>query len=256
MRTPIKLVAALAACCLLWACTPGGPAPTSTTSPPPSPTDTPTAAAEFTLLVVPPEEPVEARVAIPGEQICFLVSIEAQDTFPVSITASVDGAKVTVRNPVVEPGSVGEVWVVPDAATVETTVTVDITATRGGVSHSEHRSIAIMPMDDERAADAQPHFERWVAWLTANQPELGITLDTQWEATFVSTFLVVSHYAYWTDEWEMVVAWHNMIPPDDWSEIYLRHRDTELQPTVAFRVDSVAGETEPHSVAPPAEVLR
>jgi hypothetical protein len=258
MRT--RFLPLLAALVLLSACTSGGP--TSTTPAPGTPTPapgTPTPAGEFSLLVVPPEEPVEARVAIPGERICFLVVIEEQDGGggPVTVTASASGASVIdVRSASLEPGTVGEVWVVPDASSVETTATVDITANRGGVDRTEHRSISIMPMADERAADAQPYFERWVAWLAANQPQLGITLDTVWQPTFVSTFLVVSHYAYWSAEWEMVVAWHNMIPPSDWSEIYLRHRDTEAQPSLAFRIDSVAGNTEPQPVGPPAEVMR
>lgn len=249
-------VAVVLACLVVAACATGGPQPTVTPVAPdtPSPSDMPTT--DFSLLVVPPEEPVQARVAIPGERICFLVSIEAADDAPATISATAAGASVTVRDPSVAPGTIGEVWVVPAASTIETTATVDITATRGTVKHTEHRSIAIMPMDDGRAADAQPHFERWLTWLIANQPELGITADTPWEPTFVSTFLVVSHYAYWSDEWEMVVAWHNMIPPHDWSEIYLRRRDTELRPSLAFHIDSVAGGTEPHPVEPPSEVLR
>jgi hypothetical protein len=63
-----------------------------------------------------------------------------------------------------------------------------------------------MPMVDERAKDARPYFDMWVAWLAANHPELGITKDTKWEPTFVSIFLVVSHYAYYSDEWEMKVS--------------------------------------------------
>jgi hypothetical protein len=239
-------LSALAASALIVACTAGSQ---------PSPTP----AADFTLQVLPVEEPVEARVAIPGERVAFLVTVsdEGSGAGPVTISATAEGASVAdIRNPQLEPGTVGEVWVVPEASSVDATATVEVTATRGDVEHAERRTIAIMPMADERAADAQPHFERWVAWLADNQPELGITRDTEWQPTFVSTFLVVSHYAYWSPEWEMVVSWHNMIPPDDWSEIYLRRRDTETAPSLAFRQDSMAGATEPHSVEPPAEVLR
>jgi hypothetical protein len=47
-----------------------------------------------------------------------------------------------------------------------------------------------------------------------------------------------------------------MIPPDDWTEIHLRQRWTESKPCLAFRIDSVAGETEPHPVTPPEVVVR
>jgi hypothetical protein len=111
-------------------------------------------------------------------------------------------------------------------------------------------------MADERAADARPYFDRWLAWLIAERTELGITEATSWTPEFVSTLLVVSHYAYWSDEWEATILWHNMIPPYDWTEIQLRHRWTEAVPTLAFRVDSVSGDKAPHEVEPPEVVVR
>lgn len=243
---------------LPFGCAAPGPAPTPSSEPTAGPTPTASAApAEFNLAVLPVEEPVEARVAIPGEKVCFLVTVEGESAESVSIEASAEGASVVdIRPASLLPGVVGEVWVVPDAASVEATAEVDITAVRAGVERTEHRSIAIMPMEDERAAHARPYFERWIRWLSENRPELGITASTTWEPVFVSIFLVVSHYAYWSEDWEMVVAWHVMIPPDDWSDIYLRRRGVDKAPSLAFRTDSVANESEPHAVDPPAEVLR
>jgi hypothetical protein len=238
------------------ACAAPAPGPDESPGQTASPASSP-AAVDFSLQVLPVEEPVEARVAIPGEKVCFLVTVAGESAEPVSIEAVANGASVVdVRSASLGPGVVGEVWVVPDASAVETTATVDITAARAGVERTEHRSIAIMPMEDERAADARPHFDRWVRWLSENRPELGITESTTWEPIFVSTFLVVSHYAYWSEDWEMVVAWHNMIAPHDWSEIYLRRRGVDSAPGLAFRIDSVSGESEPHAVEPPADVMR
>jgi hypothetical protein len=235
------------------------PTPPPTASPAPStPTPVPTAAdAGFTLTILPAEEPVESRVAIPGEKVSFLVTIDSPDGSPVTIGATASGAKVTSIEPAqLTPGVVGEVWLVPDQVTDNTTVTVDFSAVRGGVTKTDTRSIVIWPVLDERANDAKPYFEMWATWLVANHPELGITAQTSWDPTFVSTFLVVSHYAYFSDEWEMKVSWHNMIPPDDWTEVYLRHRGTESKPSLAFRIDSVAGKTEAHSVTPPDAIMR
>lgn len=225
----------------------------------PSLNPSPTSGADFTLDVIPPEEPPEVRAAIPGQKVCFLVVVSdtATPATPVTIAAWASKAKVTGIEPVeLTAGVVGEVWVVPDASAVETTASVTITATRAGVTKTVERSLPIFPMADERAADAQPYFEYWVAWLAAEHPELGITEDTTWEPTFVSTLLVVSHYAYWSADWELTVAWHVMMPPDDWSEIHLRHRGTESAPSLAFRTDSYSGETEPHAVEPPEVVVR
>jgi hypothetical protein len=227
-------------------------------SPSPSPVPSPTPGADFAIDVIPPEKPPEVRMAIPGQKICFLVVVNTADTAtPVTITATASKAKVTAIEPAqLTPGVVGEVWVVPDAASTETTASVTITASRAGVTKEAVRSIPIFPEVDQRAAEAAPYFEHWVAWLAAEHPELGITADTTWEPEFVSTLLVVSHYAYWSEDWELTVAWHVMIAPNDWSEIHLRHRWTESAPSLAFRIDSFSGETEPHAVEPPEVVVR
>lgn len=264
MRNQIRLcVVAAAAAVALSACASSGPSPTAPASAIPSPTPTPssspTADAGFTLTVLPDEDPVEARVAIPGEKVSFLVTVApaGANQDPVQISATAVGATVTsVRSAQLKPGVVAEVWLVPDPTETDAVVSTTITASRGSVVQTASRTIKIMPMADERAADARPYFDMWVAWLAANHPELGITATTKWEPTFVSTFLVVSHYAYYSDEWEMKISWHNMIPPYDWSEVYLRHRDTETKPSLDFKIDSVSGKTAPHAETLPDAVMR
>lgn len=228
--------------------------PQPTPEPSPSPAD-----ADLGLVVLPPEDPPEVRMAIPGQRVCFLVVLgdASGSTGPVTVAATATGASIESIEPVdLSPGIVGEVWVVPDPSTTETTASVVITASRDGAVQTETRSLPVFPMADERGADAQPHFERWVAWLATEHPELGITAETAWDPEFVSTLLVVSHYAYWSDEWEMTIAWHNMIAPYDWTEVYLRQRGTETAPSLAFKVDSVSGATEPYAIEPPEVVVR
>jgi hypothetical protein len=176
----------------------------------------------------------------------------------VAVSATAAGAEIAdIRSASLAPGVVGEVCVLPDETSVETSAAVDITATAAdGTVQTVHRSLPVFPAADERAHDAQPYFSAWVAWLADNHPELGIDAATDWQPTFVSNFLVVSHYAYWSDDWEMVIAWHNMIPPDDWTDVFLRHRDTENAYSIAFRQDSVANSTEPRPADLPETLIR
>jgi hypothetical protein len=185
------------------------------------------------------------------------VADPAGGTSPVAITATAEKAAILDITPAaLAPGVVGEVCVAADPTDIETTGSVTITASRDRLTKSVARSLPLFPLDGDRAADAAPHFERWVAWLAAEHPELGITAATTWEPVFVSTLLVVSHYSYWSEDWELTVAWHNMIPPHDWSELHLRRRGADMAPTIAYRQDSVSGGTEPREVEPPAEVVR
>ena len=81
----------------------------------------------------------------------------------------------------------------------------------------------------------------FIPWLAANRAELDIDEQTEWEGTIVRPhILVVSHYLYFSDEWELHVFWHVMIPPYDWARIELRRRFEETLPSLAFEVPSVS----------------
>lgn len=129
----------------------------------PSPVPSPSAGAEFTLDVFPAEEPAAVRMAIPGSGYCFLVVVTDAAGAPAGgpVTIAATAAKATVSEILpqeLEPGVVGEVWVIADPATEEVSGSVTITATRGGVTRSVTRTLPVFPMADERAADAAPHF--------------------------------------------------------------------------------------------------
>ena len=83
----------------------------------------------------------------------------------------------------------------------------------------------------------------------------GITSSTEWISTPVQPhILVVSHYLFFSEDWEMSVMWHIMIAPYDWSRISLRPRD-QLSPTLAFEIPSVSAPTVVE-IEPPAYVDR
>jgi hypothetical protein len=244
----IRFAAAAFLVLLVAGCTGSGSNPSPTASPTPSPT----AGDEFTIEILPAEVPVEGRPAIPGQKVSFLVVVTSPgNDATVTISATAIGAKITDIKPAqLKPGVVGEVWLVPDAATEEATITVSFTATRGSVTHTDQRSTRIMPFEDDRAEQAQPYFETWIDWLATNHPEFGITKATNWDSTYVMALLIVSHYAYFSDEWEMKVSWHIMIAPDDFTEVYLRHRGDETAWSHAYRMDSFTNKTEVHEITP------
>jgi hypothetical protein len=209
--------------------------------PTPVPTDL------MAVTVLPAENPPEARPAIPGERVCFLVLVDDRDGEDGEITFAA-------------PGEVAELWVTigPHEGSSEKIATVQVTVTHGGadpVDWVETRSIIVYPETDSRAEIAEQYVDFWIDWLASERPELGIDETTEWESTFVSMLLIVSKYAYWSEEWEMVVAWHEMVPPDDFTEVYLRRRDTEEMYSLVFRQDSFSESSEVHQLDP-AELIR
>ena len=96
----------------------------------------------------------------------------------------------------------------------------------------------ITGFDDQLAPTATEMRGMFTGWLAENHPELGITPQTQWMATMPSPVLVVEHYLYFNDEWEMHVMWHMMIPPYDWVRVELRRRFEETTYSLAYEISS------------------
>ena len=94
--------------------------------------------------------------------------------------------------------------------------------------------------------------DKFIPWLAINHPELSITNETEWIETIVNPrIIVVMHYIFLSEDWEIYVTWHVTIPPHDWTRIYLRHRFTESCPTHAFEIPSVKGQEKPQAIEVP-----
>jgi hypothetical protein len=213
-----------------------------------------------------PETPQEIdgvdvyKLSIAGQHFVFLVTIndEAQESeLPVTISAEAPGAEVVIHYEDILEGEVAEVVVMPAPASIGTRIEVTITGTRGTVTDEKIVSFEVAEGEDDRQEYAEMLLGRFVSWLAANHPELGITVDTEWDGTMVSpVWLVVSHYLFFSEEWELHIEWHIMILPDDWARIDLRHRLDELEPSYAFEISSVDATSEPVAIEVPETVWR
>lgn len=224
-------------------------APSGSSSPPSDPLD---------VLVLPAEEPVDIRTAIAGQRSIFLVRVEGGPAGePIDITATAPGARVAVAPETIEPGTVAEVTVIPDATTEERILDVTITVRRGSAVHTEARTLPVWVEQNYLDPEARERFGVFAAWLATAHPELGITPDTTWEGTPLQPkMLVVSHYLFLSEDWEVALEWHVMIAPHDWSRIYLRRRWTEEKPSLGFEITSVSAGDEPVAFDPAAVIER
>jgi len=224
------------------------------TLPPPGEADENTA---FHINVI-PEQLNGASIA--GQHCVFLVTIteeEQECELPVRISATAPGAEVVIYQENIFEGEVAEVVIIPAQASIGTTIKVTITGNRGSASDEKVASFEVAEGEDDRQEYAEELLDRFVSWLATNHPELGITDDTAWNGTMVSpVWLVVSHYLFFSEEWEAHIEWHIMMPPDDWAKIDLRHRFDELEPSYAFEISSVNATSEPVPIEPPEIVWR
>jgi len=74
-----------------------------------------------------------------------------------------------------------------------------------------------------------------VEWIEDTHPEFGSFSGMQWYPYITYPgILVVEHWTFLNDDWEMRICFHVMIPPYDWSMIQLR-RHGEWDPIFAAR---------------------
>jgi hypothetical protein len=198
--------------------------------------------------------------SIAGQRCVFLVTItdEGQEgSLPVRISAQAPGAEVVIYQEDIVEGEVAEVMVIPAQASIGKAIKVTITGSRGGATNKQVVTFNVAEGEDDRQEYARDLLDRFVPWLATNHPELGITEDTEWSGTMVSpVWLVVSHYLFFCEEWEVHIDWHIMVAPHDWARIDLRHRFDELEPSYAFEISSVAANSEPVAIDPPETVWR
>ena len=199
----------------------------------------------------------ENIISIAGQRVVFLVVIA--DTGEgsgygkaVEVSATAPGSEVTVYHPAIKSGEVAEVTVIPAPTSTNKILTLTISGQRSGLEQIETVTIDVMDGEDELGALAAEMRDKFIPWLVANHPEFGITSETEWTGTIVNPrILVVMHYMFYSEDWEMYVTWHVTIPPYDWTKIYLRQRFTETSPSYAFEISSVQGQEEPQSIEVP-----
>jgi hypothetical protein len=215
--------------------------------------------ASFGLEIIPPR----IRNSVPGQRCVFLVTLRRYCSRggPVALSVWSDGGTVSVDPPSIDLGQVAEVTLIPAMEHQEKTLTLRVSGRRGQETETATASLDVltdMPgVDAERGAYAAEVRGRFIPWLAEKHPELGITADTSWKGTIVTPqILVVMHYLFFSDNWEMHVEWHIMIPPYDWERIDLRHRWDETKPSRAFEISSRSGATEPIEIEPPEKIWR
>lgn len=209
--------------------------------------------AAFRLEVV----PAQINDSIPWQRCVLLATVE--ETVcpggldgPVHIEASAPKAVVSVENEDILPGQVAEITVIPESLEDSQKqypdegreIIAEIRATYDGVSRTIEVPVRITSEEEDLVgATAAEMRDLFIPWLAANHPELGITESTSWDGTIVTPhILIVTHYLFFSADWEMHVFWHVMIPPYDWARIELRHRFDETLPSLAFEIPSRSAE--------------
>jgi hypothetical protein len=200
-------------------------------------------------------EPAEFWQVTPGQMVVVLASATGGEG-EVSISAAISGdASLGPAEVTIESGAVVEFTVVPGENSPGTTLELTVTAQQAGRQVAVNRLLEAIEWPDDLAPLATDLRDRFVAYLEAARPELGITADTEWVGTITKPqILVVMHYLFFSEDWEMGITWHVTVPEHAWSRMYLRARD-ELVPSIGLEIPSYLDPDSMPSDYPPEPVI-
>jgi hypothetical protein len=212
--------------------------------------------APFSLNVITRPASFGEIVYTPGQRCLFLVTVEESQNnttpAPVVLSATSPGCEVTIFPQSISPGQVAELTVMPTQANIDKNVSVTLQGERQGLKQTKTVNLEIIEWEDTLEPEAASMRDRFVPWFSTNQPQLGITNDTVWTGTIVNPrILVVMHYMFLSEDWEMYVTWHVMVSPYDWTRIYLRPRFNQTAPTYAFEISSIQAQVKPVAIEVP-----
>jgi hypothetical protein len=146
--------------------------------------------------------------SLAGQRCIFLVVVEGGAQGPaVKISATAPGANVTEYPQAIMLGQVGEITVIPDEASLGENLTVTIIGERDGLKQTKTFTVEVLEGEDDIAQNAEEMRDKFIPWLAKNHPELGISNETEWIGTIVNPrILVVMHYIFISEEWEIYVT--------------------------------------------------
>ncbi len=99
--------------------------------------------------------------------------------------------------------------------------------------------------------------DEFISYLSVNKPSFGINESIIWDSfDNAPQILVVEHYLFRSEFWEMELSRHVMIAPHDWVQVYIRPRN-QCCPIWAGIIESWSSEN--HTVIeiePPSGIYR
>lgn len=119
-----------------------------------------------------------------------------------------------------------EIFLYPNQSHLDYTIEVSVTITGSEFGITRNSAyIKVVNWTRSITAEIIEMQERFVEYLEENCSSFQINESTSWEV-FGNTpmILIVEHYLFKSEYWEMELSKHVMIQPHDWVKIYLRPR--------------------------------
>ncbi|MDX1797187.1 MAG: hypothetical protein R3255_00925 [Candidatus Lokiarchaeia archaeon] len=150
-----------------------------------------------------------------------------------------------------------EVFLYPNITHLNTVIEIEANVSSGRIFQVDYAKVRVIDWTSVISSEIIAMRDEFVDYLSSNHTNFSINESTIWEE-FGSApqILVVEHYLFRSEYWEMELAKHATIAPHDWVEIYLRPRSS-LFPNWSGHINSwSSGNYTIIEVDPPTEIYR
>lgn len=149
-----------------------------------------------------------------------------------------------------------EIFVYPEIEHIGLHIEIKLTITSGNMEVSDSALVTVVNWTLIDSSYAETLLEPFISYFSEEKLLYQIDQNTTWEGIASGIeIIVVSHFLFKSELWEIEISWHVMIAPYDWVKIYLRNR-SDFSPIWAGKIDSWSSNHTIIEIDPPPEVYR
>lgn len=151
-----------------------------------------------------------------------------------------------------------EIFLYPTEIHLDSEIDVKVTVkTDTGRSFSESMKIKIVNWTTSLPLEIIEMRDHFMQYFEENSTFSDLNSSTPWEfCGSPAQILIVEHYLFKSEFWEMELSRHVMIPPYDWIQVYLRPRN-HATPIWSAKIDSWSlNNNSIYEIEPPTEIFR
>jgi hypothetical protein len=153
-------------------------------------------------------------------------------------------------------GNLLEILIYPNNSHVDSRIEVEVYVNTSKFNAKDSAIIDVLNWTPAELGPIEEKCNVFIQFLEDNYSELGINESISWMPICNDAgILVVGHFLFMSDYWEMEISWHVMIPPHDWVHCYIRYRGN-VTPLWAGEISSWNNSDPIIEVVPPTQIYR
>ena len=197
-------------------------------------------------------------MSYPGHTGWLLADVESEESAEFEVKTSAD---IPIEWKTWRTGNSSylvEIFFTPDTRYIDNEINIELIAS----SESRSGSIGIYSIDvinwtsssEGNILDVRDHF---IQYIESNTIYSNLNSSTIWNfCGSPAQILIVEHYLFQSEFWELEVSRHVMIAPHDWVQVYIRPRN-QTSPLWAAKIDSWSLDNASiYEITPPSEIFR